>query len=80
MSAVDDIRKLFQDFLAPELTAIKISVENAAKIADARWAAEQTQYATLMTHMELIRAEIKNNNDYMTNKLNELTKEKAGTR
>lgn len=73
MSAVDDVRKLFQDFLAPELEAIKVSVENAAKVADARWAAEQTQYSTLMTHMELIRAEIKN----VANRLNELAKEKV---
>ena len=59
MSLIDDIRKLLQDFLAPELNAIKAGVEGVSKVADARWAAEQSQYATLTTHMELIRAEIK---------------------
>jgi hypothetical protein len=73
VSLIEDIRKLFQDFLAPELTAIKAGIEGVSKVADARWAAEQSQYATLTTHMELIRAEIKN----VSVKLDELMKEKA---
>ena len=77
MSAIDDVRKLFQDLLAPELAAIKTNIEAVSQVADARWAAQQSQYSTMMTHMELIRAEVKNNHNIVMNKLDELTKEKV---
>jgi hypothetical protein len=63
MSVVDDVRKLLQDFIAPELSAIKESIGAYGQIADARWQAEQAQYATLQTNMELIKQQMKNNQD-----------------
>jgi hypothetical protein len=80
MSTIEDVRKLFQDFLAPELAelaAIKASMEAISRVADARWGAQQSQYSTMMTHMELIRAEVKNNHTIVMNKLDELAKEKV---
>jgi hypothetical protein len=77
MSTIEDVRKLFQDFLAPELAAIKANMEAISQVADARWAAQQSQYSTMMTHMELIRAEVKNNHTIVMNKLDELAKEKV---
>lgn len=77
MSTIEDVRKLFQDFLAPELAAIKANMEAISRVADARWGAQQSQYSTMMTHMELIRAEVKNNHTIVMNKLDELAKEKV---
>jgi hypothetical protein len=54
LSTVDDLRKLLQDFLTPEVSAIKESLKNIDKVSDARFQAAQSQFATTQTHMELI--------------------------
>jgi hypothetical protein len=82
LSVIDDIRKVLQDFLAPELTAIKASLDGIAKVGEARFGAEQAQYAALQTNMELIKQQMKNNHDALMLKLDAITREheKAGTR
>jgi hypothetical protein len=55
------------------LESLATNLLSFAKVMDARFEATQAQYATMMTHMEVIRAEIKN----LAIKLNEPTKEKA---
>jgi hypothetical protein len=69
MSAVDDIRKVLQDILAPEMAALKERITAVDKIAAARWEAEQAQYATMMTNMELIKEQMRNNHIALLNKL-----------
>jgi hypothetical protein len=59
MSAVDDFRKLLQDFIAPELTAIKEKIDGEGKVSDARYQSAQSQYAALQTNMELIKQQVK---------------------
>lgn len=84
MSVIDDIRKLLQDLIAPELTALKEQIEAAALISDARYQSAQSQYAALQTHMELISQKVDNVQLQMTNnhsaimdKLNALVRERA---
>ena len=83
MSAVEDFRKVLQDFLAPELATIREKIDGIEKVADARFQAAQTQYAAIMTNLELIKQQatgrhdilqqqIKNNHDAVMNKLDAL--------
>jgi hypothetical protein len=59
MSTIDDVRKLLQDFIAPELAAIKEKIDGEGKVSDARYQAAQSQYAALQTNMELIKQHVK---------------------
>ena len=77
MSTIDEVRKLLQDFIAPELSSIKVRLEAMEKIANARWEAQQSQYATLQTNMELIKAQMKNNHDAVMNLLQTRDREKV---
>jgi hypothetical protein len=43
MSVVEDVRQVFQDFLAPELRAISARLEALEKTMDARFAAQNTK-------------------------------------
>ena len=77
MSAIEDIRKLLQDFLAPELGAIREKITNIEKLETARFEATQAMYATLNTHMELVKQTMALQHDAVMTKLNALTREKA---
>jgi hypothetical protein len=77
LSNIDDIRKVLQDFLAPELSATRESLEAIHKISDARYQSAQSQYAALQTHMELIKQQMQNNHDAVMAKLTMLEKEKV---
>lgn len=80
MSNVEDIRKVLQDFLAPEMATIKESLSAVHQIADARYQSAQSQYAALQTNMELIKQQMKNNHNAVMTKLDALEREKAGAR
>ena len=58
MSVIDDIRKVLQDFIAPELSAIKEKLDGQDKVADARYQSAQSQYSAMQTNMELINRQI----------------------
>ena len=77
MSTVDDVRKVLQDFLAPELASLKESQVAIHQIAEARWQAQQMQYSALQTNMELIKQMMKANHDELMLKLDALTREHA---
>jgi hypothetical protein len=77
MSNIDDIRKVLQDFLAPELASLKEKIEAIHKISDARFEAQQSQYAAVQTNMEVIKQLVKNSNDVISGKLDALMKEKV---
>jgi len=53
-------------------------IPTQSQLANARWQAEQAQYATLQTHLELIRQQMKVNHDAVMDKLNAILKEKEG--
>jgi ABC-type phosphate transport system auxiliary subunit len=76
VSTIDDVRKALQDFLAPEVAALKAQIEGFARVEDARFAAAQTQYAAMMTNMELIKQQMKNNHDALMTKLDALMHER----
>jgi hypothetical protein len=80
LSNIDDVRKLLQDFLAPELAAIKEKIEGEGKVSDARYQSAQSQYAALQTNMELIKQQMKLNHDALMAKLETMEREKAGSR
>lgn len=83
MSNVDDIRKALQDFLAPELAAIRENLTAQDKVAEARYQSAQSQYAAMQTHMELILKTVQLAFDAIKSldaKVDTLIHEKAGTR
>ena len=79
MSNVDDFRKLLQDFLAPELAAIKKQIDDQDKVSDARYQSAQSQYAAMMTNMELIKQQNKLYFDALMAKIATLEEKKEGT-
>lgn len=82
MSVIDDLRKLLQDFVAPELASIRGGIEALGKISDARFAAEQMQYATLLTHLEIVKEQSKDTRDSireLSRKIDSLIEDRQAT-
>jgi FtsZ-binding cell division protein ZapB len=75
MSTTDDVRKALQDVLAPEMTSIKEILDGADRVAGARWEASQSQYNTLLTSLELTRAQMENNRQQAQNNHDALKRE-----
>jgi len=57
MSMVEDVRQIFQDFLAPELRALATQVKANSEIAEAQGKLIQTQIEALTQRMEYLHRE-----------------------
>lgn len=58
MSTVEDVRKIFQDFLAPELRALAAKSDAMEKISEARHQELLTRFSAQDTKFEAVREEI----------------------
>jgi uncharacterized protein YqfA (UPF0365 family) len=62
MSVVEDVRKVLQDFLAPELRALTARMDAADKIADARYqeikANAEARHQEVKANAEALRQEV----------------------
>jgi len=62
MSVVEDMRKVLQDFLAPELRALTAGMDAADKIAEARYqeikANAEARHQEVMTRLEGLKSSL----------------------
>jgi chorismate mutase len=62
MSVVEDVRKVLQDFLAPELRALTARMDAADKIAEARYqevkANAEARHQEIMTRLEGLKSSL----------------------
>lgn len=63
MSIVEDVRQIFQDFLAPELRAIGARMDAADKVAEAR-------HAELVSKIQLVQTQLEGKIDSLISALN----------
>jgi hypothetical protein len=59
MKTLDEICEQLQDFIAPDLAAIKEKIDGESKVSDARYQAAQSQYEALQTNLDLIKQHVK---------------------
>jgi chorismate mutase len=62
MSVVEDVRKVLQDFLAPELRALTVRMDAADKIAEARYQEIKTnaeaRHQEIMTRLDGLKSSL----------------------
>ena len=70
MSTIDEVRKLLQDFIAPELRAVTAKIEAMTEVMAARFETVDEQFNTMEERFKRLEAKIDANHREVMNALN----------